>query len=95
METSMNDPSSGSDETFESTDENMSLERALATIASLPQDQAEAVTLRIVAGLDVARVADMMGRSPGSVRVLTHRGLRRLAQWTGVRAVSSERTGEL
>jgi RNA polymerase sigma-70 factor, ECF subfamily len=83
-----NDPTSGNDETFDRTDENMSRERALATIASLPPDQAEAVMLRIVAGLDVARVADMMGRSPGSVRVLTHRGLRRLA-----RSVTDEPVG--
>jgi RNA polymerase sigma-70 factor, ECF subfamily len=80
MEISENHPTTGNDETFELTEENMSLERALTTIASLPDDQAEAVTLRVVAGLDVARVADMMGRSQGSVRVLTHRGLRRLAR---------------
>ena len=47
-------------------------------IASLPSDQGEAVILRVVAGLDVSRVATIMGRSPGSVRVLCHRGLRRL-----------------
>jgi RNA polymerase sigma-70 factor, ECF subfamily len=90
MATAENDLTSGSDETFELTDENMSLERALATIASLPPDQAEAVTLRIVAGLDVARVADMMGRSQGSVRVLTHRGLRRLARSVAGEPVGSE-----
>jgi RNA polymerase sigma-70 factor, ECF subfamily len=84
------DPTSGNDETFELTDENMSLERALTTIALLPPDQAEAVMLRIVAGLDVARVADMMGRSQGSVRVLTHRGLRRLARFKADEAVGSE-----
>lgn len=53
---------------------------ALEAVASLPPDQAEAVLLRVVAGLDVARIAAIMGRSPGSVRVLTHRGLRALAQ---------------
>jgi RNA polymerase sigma-70 factor (ECF subfamily) len=52
---------------------------ALALIGSLPPDQAEAVLLRVVAGLDVAGVAEVMGRSPGAVRVLAHRGLRRLA----------------
>jgi RNA polymerase sigma-70 factor (ECF subfamily) len=95
IEASTNDPSSGRDETFELTAEQLSLERALATIASLPPDQAEAVTLRVVAGLDVARVADMMGRSQGSVRVLTHRGLRRLARCTGVEPVGSEQKSEL
>ena len=55
-------------------------DRAVALIAELPPDQAEAVMLRIVAGMDVARVAEIMDRSPGSVRVLCHRGLRRLEQ---------------
>lgn len=60
--------------------EHSSTDRAVALIAELPPDQAEAVMLRIVAGMDVARVAEIMDRSPGSVRVLCHRGLRRLEQ---------------
>ena len=51
---------------------------AVALIATLPHDQAEAVMLRVVVGLDVSDVADIMGRTPGSVRVLCHRGLRHL-----------------
>jgi RNA polymerase sigma-70 factor (ECF subfamily) len=38
------------------------------------------VLLRVVAGLDVADVADVLGKRPGTVRVLAHRGLRRLAE---------------
>jgi RNA polymerase sigma-70 factor, ECF subfamily len=49
-----------------------------AIVAGLPPDQAEVVLLRIVAGLGVAEVAAVMGRSPSSVRVLCHRGLRQL-----------------
>jgi RNA polymerase sigma-70 factor (ECF subfamily) len=60
--------------------EHSSTDEAVALIAELPPDQAEAVMLRIVAGMDVARVAEIMDRSPGSVRVLCHRGLRRLEQ---------------
>ena len=60
--------------------ERSSTDRAVALIAELPPDQAEAVMLRIVVGMDVARVATLMDRSPGSVRVLCHRGLRRLEQ---------------
>ena len=60
--------------------ENSATDRAIALIAELPPDQAEAVMLRIVAGMDVARVASIMGRTPGSIRVLCHRGLRRLEQ---------------
>jgi len=59
---------------------------ALALIAELPPDQAEVVTLRVVAGLDVAQVAELVGRRPGTVRVLAHRGLRRLAQRLAERA---------
>ena len=58
--------------------ERMGTAAAIALVATLPPDQAEAVTLRIVAGLDVARTAELMNRTPGAVRVLTHRGLRTL-----------------
>jgi RNA polymerase sigma-70 factor (ECF subfamily) len=48
-------------------------------VADLSPDQAEVLLLRVVAGLDVADVASIMKRSPGAVRVLQHRALRRLA----------------
>ena len=48
-------------------------------VAGLPADQAEAVLLRVLGGFDVAEVARIMGRSPGNVRVLCHRALKRLA----------------
>jgi RNA polymerase sigma-70 factor (ECF subfamily) len=60
---------------------------ALRIIATLPPDQAEAVTLRVVAGLDVATTAQVLGKRPGSVRVATMRGLRRLAAHPEVAAV--------
>jgi RNA polymerase sigma-70 factor (ECF subfamily) len=53
---------------------------ALAMIAALPPEQAEAVALRAIAGLDVAQVAAIMEKRPGTVRVLAHRGLRELAR---------------
>jgi RNA polymerase sigma-70 factor (ECF subfamily) len=52
-------------------------------IAALTPQQAEAVLLRIVGGLSVAEVACIMQRPPGSVRVLCHRALRRLAVHLG------------
>jgi len=61
-------------------EENCATDAAVALIARLPPDQAEAVMLRIVTGLDVASVARIMRRSPGSVRVLCHRGLRCLEE---------------
>lgn len=48
-------------------------------VEGLTTDQAEAVLLRVVAGFDVAEIARITGRSPGSVRVLFHRAMRRLA----------------
>jgi RNA polymerase sigma-70 factor (ECF subfamily) len=53
---------------------------ALAWLAQLPADQAEVIALRVVAGLETDRVAVIVGKRPGTVRVLQHRGLRRLAE---------------
>jgi RNA polymerase sigma-70 factor, ECF subfamily len=63
--------------------EGFSTRAALALVATLPTDQAEAIVLRVVAGLGVDRVAAIMDKRPGTVRVLTHRGLRRLAERLG------------
>jgi RNA polymerase sigma-70 factor, ECF subfamily len=62
------------------------LGRALELLATLPPDQAEAVALRVIADLSVTDVAELMGRREGHVRVLVHRGLRRLAAQMGVTA---------
>jgi RNA polymerase sigma-70 factor (ECF subfamily) len=59
---------------------------ALHLIATLPKDQAEAVMLRVVAGLDVAQCAQVLGKRPGAVRVAAMRGLRRLAGHADVQA---------
>jgi RNA polymerase sigma-70 factor, ECF subfamily len=63
--------------------EDASTRAALALIATLPVGQAEAVVLRVVAGLEVKQVAEIMDKRPNTVRVLTHRGLRRLAERLG------------
>jgi RNA polymerase sigma-70 factor (ECF subfamily) len=60
--------------------EHIATYRALSLIAELPHDQAEVVALRVVAGLEVDQVARIIGKRPGAVRVLAHRGLRRLAE---------------
>lgn len=57
----------------------VSTARAVALIASLPPDQAEAVMLRAVMGLDAAAAGNVLGKRPGAVRVAAHRGLRTLA----------------
>jgi RNA polymerase sigma-70 factor (ECF subfamily) len=59
--------------------EAVSARAVVALIATLPREQAEIIMLRVVAGLEVAEVARIVGKSPGAVRVAAHRGLRRLA----------------
>ena len=56
---------------------------ALALIATLPRDQAEAVLLRVVMGLDANSAARVLGKRPGAVRTAAYRGLRRLAAELG------------
>jgi len=54
-------------------------ETLVALIKSLPRDHAEIIMLRVVAGLEAADVARIVGKTPGAVRVTAHRALRRLA----------------
>ena len=63
--------------------EHLATRAALAQVATLPPDQSEAIVLRVVAGLGVDQVAAIMDKRPGTIRVLTHRGLRRLAERLG------------
>ncbi|MGH9017241.1 MAG: RNA polymerase sigma factor, partial [Acidimicrobiales bacterium] len=70
----------GTDDTALKLETMLSTATAVALIATLPPDQAEAVMLRTVGGLSVSVVAEIMNRPPGTVRVLCHRGLRRLAR---------------
>ena len=67
---------------------------ALGLIATLPIDQAEAVMLRVVAGLDVAATAKVLGKRAGAVRVATMRGLRRLAAHPQVQARNLPAAGD-
>ena len=53
---------------------------ALELIATLPRDQAEAVLLRAVVGLDAVSAGKVLGKRPGAVRVAAHRGLRALGR---------------
>ncbi|MFJ8106992.1 RNA polymerase sigma factor [Streptomyces sp. NPDC096132] len=64
--------------------ESLSTARALELVRGLPQDQAEAVLLRVVVGLDGPAAARVLGKRPGAVRTAAHRGLKRLARQLGV-----------
>jgi RNA polymerase sigma-70 factor, ECF subfamily len=75
------------DDVPEAVGELVTTEAALRLVASLPRDQAEAVLLRHVAGLDVPTTAQVLGKRPGAVRVAVHRGLKRLAAVLGEKRV--------
>ena len=68
------------DDAAAAAEEELGLQASLELIRSLPPDQGEVILLRVLGGLDVARVASIVGKRPGTVRVLQHRALRRLAQ---------------
>jgi RNA polymerase sigma-70 factor (ECF subfamily) len=72
----------------------MSVERALALVGRLSREQAEAVALRIIAGLETPDVAKILGKSEGAVRVALHRGLKALAGDPTVQALSPYRTAQ-
>ncbi len=67
----------------------MSVAGAVAIVARLSPDQAEAVALRVIAGLDTPDVAKILGKSAGAVRVALHRGLKALAADPSVRALAA------
>jgi RNA polymerase sigma-70 factor (ECF subfamily) len=54
-----------------------------AAVRALPGPQAQALTLRYVADLDVAAIAATLGCSTGNARVLLHRGRRTLVKALG------------
>lgn len=69
----------GLEDTAQAAVDSVATDAALALIARLPRDQAEAVLLRVVVGLDAKAAAKVLGKRPGAVRTAAHRGLRTLA----------------
>ncbi len=70
--------------------EAISTEHALELVRGLPREQAEAVLLRVVVGLDGPAAARVLGKRPGAVRTAAYRGLKRLAQQLGVEGVTDD-----
>lgn len=62
-------------------------EASRAIVSSLTPDQAEVVLLRVLGGLSAEEVAEVLGKRPGTVRVLQHKALRRLASSSSLRVV--------
>lgn len=67
------------DDTAKNALDTVSTEAAIAMIAALPRDQAEAVMLRVVMGLDAESAGQVLGKKAGAVRTAAYRGLRRMA----------------
>lgn len=61
---------------------------ALARLAALPRVEAEVVLLRVLGGLDAEQVGAILGKRPGTIRVLQHRALARLARQDGAESVT-------
>jgi RNA polymerase sigma-70 factor (ECF subfamily) len=70
----------GTDDTEAAAAEAMSTAAAIELVATLPRDQAEAVLLRAVVGLDARSAGDVLGKGAGAVRVSAHRGLKTLSR---------------
>ncbi|MFG2458930.1 RNA polymerase sigma factor [Streptomyces sp. NPDC048523] len=70
--------------------ESLSTEYALQLVRGLPRDQAEAVLLRVVVGLDGPAAARVLGKRPGAVRTAAYRGLKRLAHELGAGRVTDD-----
>ncbi|MFF4285879.1 RNA polymerase sigma factor [Streptomyces sp. NPDC001739] len=80
----------GPHDTHDQALESLSTEHALELVRGLPRDQAEAVLLRVVVGLDGPAAARILGKRPGAVRTAAHRGLKRLARQLGVGGEADE-----
>jgi RNA polymerase sigma-70 factor (ECF subfamily) len=57
--------------------------RALALLDRLGEEQRELLLLRVAAGLSAEEVGEVLGMSPGAVRVAQHRALARLRTLAG------------
>jgi RNA polymerase sigma-70 factor, ECF subfamily len=69
----------GREDTADRAIEAITTDAALSLIATLPPDQAEAVLLRAVMGLDANSAAQVAGKRAGAIRTAAYRGLKTLA----------------
>ncbi|HEX2419019.1 MAG TPA: RNA polymerase sigma factor [Micromonosporaceae bacterium] len=69
------------DDTASMATDSVATDGAMRLIARLPRDQAEAILLRVVIGLDAKTAGKVLGKRAGAVRTAAYRGLRRLAKF--------------
>ncbi|TAN33088.1 RNA polymerase sigma factor [Patescibacteria group bacterium] len=58
----------------------MEAERIVGGLKQLKQEYREAVTLRYVDGLEIAEIAEILGKGKIAVRVTLHRGIKKLKE---------------
>lgn len=75
----LDDLASGDDTEWDGLVEVTTAEAAALIRTVLTPEQADVILLRCLVDLDVSQVAEITGKSPGAVRLLQHRALRRLA----------------
>ncbi|MCL4446587.1 MAG: RNA polymerase sigma factor [Actinobacteria bacterium] len=61
--------------------EALAAQKAVSVLLSgLPREQAQIIALRVLGGLNISEVAELLGKRPGSIRVAQHRALKRLSE---------------
>lgn len=75
--------SASNDPPEESVGRTLQLETVARKLQTIAPDRAEAVTLRLFAGLEVAEIARLMDKNEAAVRMLVFRGLRDLQAQLG------------
>jgi RNA polymerase sigma-70 factor (ECF subfamily) len=80
--------------TVDSADLELSGERVLAAVKSLPEAYRETLILRLVEGMNGPEIAARTGLTPGSVRVNLHRGMQMLRARLSQNTYFSQQHGE-
>lgn len=62
----------------------------LAVIRALPEAHSEPLVMRLVEGMTGPEIADVLGMTPGSVRVNLHRGMKMLRERLGLKRNGTE-----
>ena len=74
------EPEPVTEDTVGQVDRALALERVRRLIGQLAPDQRDVLLLRVLGGLTVAEVAQVVGKSTGAVKALQRRGLLRVKQ---------------
>ncbi|MCB9421083.1 MAG: sigma-70 family RNA polymerase sigma factor [Ardenticatenaceae bacterium] len=77
LETAVSQPIT-TDDPDEQLNRQLIIEQVARKLQTIAPDRAEALSLRLFAGLDVAEIARLMGKNEAAVRMLVFRGLRDL-----------------